>query len=660
MKKILTSFIILYFTTNLLPQSSLGLNGLQGVLDGSFISINSFEQNPSNYSNIKDWIFSLSYGAEFANTTTSNLYQISAGKAFNNHYFSLRYSPGIQKEFIFKSGETVTLGNSESVKLESRFLYKELFGAGYSYKISKQFSAGLSLRFFKEDITQEYLSTVFSDSIYLVPGTEIDNANFWKGDLGIVWLLNRDLSISLSSVNLFILKDKNLNEANNHFSLKNNKALLIGMNYYPLNNFNINFLYETNNSLQAGISKLLNLGKNKIGISLSAFHDKQQKPFFAGINSSVFFISKSFDISLAWYKYLSNRKSTGSYEDFYSNGITNIYNNQFSFDKLLFAVNFKLNTSIEQKVKFIDLTIKQNIYPALADKYLDTPIASAKVINLTDEKQYVKPSVIINGINNDAIQSPVYSIMPFDTTEINFYTIIPDNYSKLNPELSYANFYLNSLNDNSDDELQKAILINGINAWDGNVHNLKYFIKRDLNFSINYSREILANNKSVLDTVIGALADFYKAKIIFNAFVKNLTYISDPRASSEYVQYPSETIKLKGGDCDDLSVCYSSLLESIGIETALVDYKNNPDVKHVNVMFNSKLTPQQANLITENDTKYFLRKNDKGIDEVWIPVETTSLTDFNSAWLIGSQLFQKEAIDKLGLLNGEVEIIDIY
>jgi len=660
LKKILTSFIILYFTTNLLPQSSLGLNGLQGVLDGSFISINSFEQNPSNYSNIKDWIFSLSYGAEFANTTTSNLYQISAGKAFNNHYFSLRYSPGIQKEFIFKSGETVTLGNSESVKLESRFLYKELFGAGYSYKFSKQFSAGLSLRFFKEDITQEYLSTVFSDSIYFVPGTEIDNANFWRGDLGIVWLLNRDLSISLSSVNLFILKDKNLNEANNHFALKNNKALLIGMNYYPLNNFNINFLYETNNSLQAGISKLLSLGKNKIGISLSAFHDKQQKPFFAGINSSVFFISKSFDISLAWYKYLSNRKSTGSYEDFYSNGISNIYNNQFSFDKLLFTVNFKLNTSIEQKVKFIDLTIKQNIYPALADKYLDTPIASAKVINLTDEKQYVKPSVIINGINNDEIQSPVYSIMPFDTSEINFYTIIPDNYSKLNPELSYANFYLNSLNDNSDDELQKAILINGINAWDGNVHNLKYFIKRDLNFSINYSREILANNKSILDTVIGALTDFYKAKIIFNAFVKNLTYISDPRASSEYVQYPSETIKLKGGDCDDLSVCYSSLLESIGIETALVDYKNNPDVKHVNVMFNTKLIPQQANLITENDTKYFLRKNNKGIDEVWVPVETTSLTDFNSAWSIGSQLFQKEAIDKLGLLNGEVEIIDIY
>src|SRR5258707_9507574 len=35
--------------------------------------------------------------------------------------------------------------------------------------------------------------------------------------------------------------------------------------------------------------------------------------------------------------------------------------------------------------------------------------------------------------------------------------------------------------------------------------------------------------------------------------------------------YPAETLQLNGGDCDDMSVCYSSLLASIGISTAFID-----------------------------------------------------------------------------------------
>lgn len=119
-------------------------------------------------------------------------------------------------------------------------------------------------------------------------------------------------------------------------------------------------------------------------------------------------------------------------------------------------------------------------------------------------------------------------------------------------------------------------------------------------------------------------------------------------------------MKLKGGDCDDLAVLFSSLLESIGIETALVDYRARADVRHVNLLVNTKLSPQQANLITENDTKYFIRKSELGIDEVWIALEVTSLTDFATAWNLGSEIFNDEALNKMGLLNGNVQIIDVY
>ncbi|HSP86523.1 MAG TPA: transglutaminase domain-containing protein, partial [Ignavibacteriaceae bacterium] len=168
------------------------------------------------------------------------------------------------------------------------------------------------------------------------------------------------------------------------------------------------------------------------------------------------------------------------------------------------------------------------------------------------------------------------------------------------------------------------------------------------------------NYKNELDTLPYNLSDFFKTKIIYNELVKNLVYTSDPRASAEYVQFPNETIKLKGGDCDDLSVLFSSVLESSGIETALVDYKADDGIRHVNVLVNTKLNPDEAALITENDTKYFLRKNENSEDEIWIPVETTSLNNFDEAWNAGVEKFNEEAFQKFGLAKRSVEIIDIY
>ena len=72
------------------------------------------------------------------------------------------------------------------------------------------------------------------------------------------------------------------------------------------------------------------------------------------------------------------------------------------------------------------------------------------------------------------------------------------------------------------------------------------------------------------------------------------------------------------------------------------------------------LSPNQAKLLTNNDTKYFIRKNADGSDEIWVPVETTSLTDFETAWKLGAEKFNKEAISELGIAKDKVNIIDIY
>lgn len=640
-------------------QSSFTLNGFSGLTNESFTSLNAFEFNSANYSVIKDWGFSFTYGGETEPEFTSNLYQISAAKNFGKHFIGIRYSPGYQKEFLFKS--TPVKGDSliEPVSVESKYLYKELFGLGYSYRISNNFSAGVNLRYFEENITVENVTIVYATQPYFDKTSVVDKSSVLKTDIGFVWKINDVFAVNINSSNLLLLRSGFDEKENDDYKLRNKKSAIIGLNISPFQDLNLFAQYETGNGLFSSLSKLFSFSNNKIGLSFSAFHDKQQSPFITGIIPSAIFISKYFDISLSWINYFSERISVSGFNEFKENGISNIINNQYSFDKVLLTTNFKLNTFVEQKVKFLDVTINQNIYPALAERYTDNPIATAKVLNLTNEQLDIKPEVLINGINNNRIQSPVVTILPFDTMEVNFFTVIPDEYSKLNAELTYADFYLMTVNDDYDDQYQKALLINGINAWDGNVHNLKYFINKDLDFSIKYTKSILAMNKQSLDTIPNTLIEFQKAKLIFESFTKNLTYISDPRASAEYVQYPNQTLELKGGDCDDLSVCYSSLLESVGVETALVDFNNNKNVKHVNLMFNTKLRPDQAYLITKNDSKYFIRRNQDGNDEVWISIETTSLTDFDSAWTIASDKFQEDAINKLGLIKGEVEIIDI-
>ncbi len=61
---------------------------------------------------------------------------------------------------------------------------------------------------------------------------------------------------------------------------------------------------------------------------------------------------------------------------------------------------------------------------------------------------------------------------------------------------------------------------------------------------------------------------------IYLYVVKNYNYYSDPR-SEEYIQPVNETINIRGGDCEDLTILLNSLLESIGINTYFVMDNNH-------------------------------------------------------------------------------------
>ena len=647
------------FSSKVFSQSSFGLSGIWSMNKTANTLLNSIESNPSNYSNLKDWGIELTYGGEFANSTTSNLYLLSLSKRIGHSNFSLRYTPGYQKDFIFNSGESIILNDSSTQTLSSKFIYKEIFGFGYSYQITDKLSFGFTTRLFNQEFNNEVVEPVFSDSLFFNLKTETEKINFWKTDFGINFSPVENISFSVASINLIDVSSKTDITSNSAYEIRRPKGVLIGAYISPIKQISFNFLYETTQSFMAGIEGTFDLPNGSIGLSVTAMHDKYQSPYIAGMLPAISYQSKVFGITLSGVKYFRDKNTTQSFSVFENEGIRNILNNRYSFDKVTLTITFRLNTITEEKAKILSIEIVQEIFPAFEDNYLDKPFALGRVVNKTDKRIRIKPSSKIIGFNRDIIYSPSVSITAYDTVEVPFYTIVPDTYSNKQNKVSYADFYISTRNNETDDKLQKPILINKINAWDGKVFHLKEFIKKDQNYLMKYAKEILSENKSKLDTIVYFLTTFYKAKILFNNLFKKFVYVADPNATSDFVQFPKQTINLKGGDCDDLSVLYSAVLESVGIQTALIDYKPEKGLGHVNLLFNTELSPRRAKWITDNDSKYFIRKNSKGKDQVWIAIETTSLTGFMKAWDLGIEKFNNEAINKLGLAKGKVEIVDV-
>jgi len=128
-------------------------------------------------------------------------------------------------------------------------------------------------------------------------------------------------------------------------------------------------------------------------------------------------------------------------------------------------------------------------------------------------------------------------------------------------------------------------------------------------------------------------------------------YIIDPNTpftdlrddQVDYVQFPRETLRLKSGDCDDLSVLISAGLENLGIRTAFIEIPG-----HLFLMFDTGLKVEEAELISQDSSLLALKDGN-----VWIPLEATMVnTNFNEAWAEGARKYQTAlAANELGIID---------
>lgn len=125
-----------------------------------------------------------------------------------------------------------------------------------------------------------------------------------------------------------------------------------------------------------------------------------------------------------------------------------------------------------------------------------------------------------------------------------------------------------------------------------------------------------------------------RAMAIFDALSEHgVRYQLDPNTPYQQVsgkdfiidsiQYPPEFLSKRTGDCDDCTVLYCSLLENVGVPTALVDAPG-----HILMAFDTGISSFDAEKIGLLRDRYIVRN-----DNIWIPIEVTLFgSSFQQAW----------------------------
>lgn len=181
-------------------------------------------------------------------------------------------------------------------------------------------------------------------------------------------------------------------------------------------------------------------------------------------------------------------------------------------------------------------------------------------------------------------------------------------------------------------------------TWDDDEKAAAFVTAKDpvvLDLSKNVAGLVEEKSSRAVDKNLRMLIGLHEALRLYG-----LSYVVDPttpytefsqdKMVVDFLQFPRQTLKYKAGDCDDLSILYCALLESIGIETAFVTTPG-----HIYIAVALNMEPEEAKKHFHQPDNLILQDN-----KVWLPLEVTMVqSGFLEAWQMGAKEW-RENIDK--------------
>lgn len=620
-----------------------------------------FVANPSGLVGMKDWDFNASTFLPASSGTGGGFVfgGIGAGKRFfDDHALAVQYTPGALLEFVLPS--TVTL-KGVGIAADRKISFSEPVATAYAYRFSDRFSAGMQGRLRTETITDPRYQFVDTTIVAFSNESRITS---WFFDAALTWRPWESFTLSAVGRNLAKIQNGTFADEFESFRLPAKKVLELSAAY----------------DLTPKIRLTAGAGSDRYG----AFGSEWSPGFGLAFRGSAYLSSREsrtlyaigiaagwsislleFDAGFLHFTDQERRQGTTASAALDVSSIRNISINPFTSDKLVLSAKVMLGNVRESLTRIVGVEIMTPVYPSAYQSLAYRPIGKVQVRNTSDKPVQARASFYIDRLMDAPTESPAVTIQPRDEAEIPLTAVFNESVKSVSTmTVREGTVYVGAAPaEGYDDRAQAKVLIHGKNAWDGNVFTLRYFVTPDDPAVIRYSRDILLAQNDSLARVQPDLQLFRKAALLFDAFAGKLLYVNDPKQSADYVQYPAETLAIRGGDCDDMTVCFSSLLNSIGIATAFVDVvpPGKPEDGHVYLMFDTGLAPRFASHIAGNPKRYIIRKNKAGAETIWIPVESTVITrGFAAAWAEGAKEYFNDVEVGLGLAKGWVRIVDLY
>lgn len=290
----------------------------------------------------------------------------------------------------------------------------------------------------------------------------------------------------------------------------------------------------------------------------------------------------------------------------------------------------------------------ERVFSAAYKQYIDKPIGSVSIKNGSDQDyENLKLRFSIRDYMDFPFTLDIPLLKANTTIQLNLHAVFNNRILEIDEDTGVqVEVAINFATNNKEDAIRitKPMTIYGKNAivWK-DMNMVGAFVTPKDDTLRDFVRRAINENKPKADAVDRTLLT---AMTLFNVFgAHGINYVVDPNgpfselteSTVDYVQFSRETLKLKSGDCDDLSVLLSASLENLGIETAIIDVPG-----HLLMMFNTGLSENERHLISLDDELLVIHEG-----KVWIPVEATMIgQSFAEAWAEGARKYRHYRSDE--------------
>jgi tetratricopeptide (TPR) repeat protein len=168
-------------------------------------------------------------------------------------------------------------------------------------------------------------------------------------------------------------------------------------------------------------------------------------------------------------------------------------------------------------------------------------------------------------------------------------------------------------------------------SWDDDRKAAAFVTAKDpsvLRFAKNAAGAVDAEGSWTLNANLQTAMGIHEALTLYG-----IRYVVDPKTpyaelsqektGVDFLQFPRQTLEYRAGDCDDLSILYAALMESVGVRTAFITVPG-----HIYMAFSLDIAPEEAK-------KGFFEAADLIFigNTSWIPLEVTERSGgFTQAW----------------------------